>query len=162
MAPETETERKMVSIWEELLEVDRVGVEDDFFALGGHSLLAIRLVSSMRKELGVEVAVGEIFEHATIRSLLGQTGSGPVRSLVPVIEVQERPERIPLSFSQERLWFIDRLEGSVQYHMPAVLRMLGRLDENGLGYALGAIVDRHEVLRTVMRHREGEAYQEVL
>ena len=160
--PATATEKTLVRIWEELLEVERVGVEDNFFALGGHSLLAIRLVSSMRKELSMEVPLGEVFEHATIRSMLEQARSGPVRALLPALEVQERPEGIPLSFSQERLWFIDQLEGSVQYHVPVVLRMRGRLDECGLAYALGGIVDRHEVLRTVIRQQNGETYQEML
>ena len=79
--------------------------------------------------------------------------------LLPAIEVQTRPERIPLSFSQERLWFIDQLEGSIQYHVPAVLRLKGKLNKDALIYALQNIVNRHEVLRTVIKERKEIAYQ---
>ena len=71
----------------------------------------------------------------------------------------KRPERIPLSFSQERLWFIDQLEGSVQYHVPTVLRLKGKLNKDALIYSIQNIINRHEILRTVIREDEGRAYQ---
>ena len=80
-------------------------------------------------------------------------------SLFPAIVAQPRPEHIPLSFSQERLWFIDQLEGSVQYHIPAVLRLKGNLNKEALEYSLQNIVNRHEVLRTVIKEEEGKGYQ---
>ena len=154
--------RRWCGYGEELLKVERVGVEDNFFALGGHSLLAMRMVSAIRKELKVDVAIKDLFVYPAIGALNAYLAGREKGSLLPALEVQERPEGIPLSFSQERLWFIDQLEGSVQYHVPVVLRMRGRLDECGLAYALGGIVDRHEVLRTVIRQQNGETYQEML
>jgi hypothetical protein len=84
-----------------------------------------------------------------------------LNALPTVIEKQEMPARIPLSFSQERLWFIDQLEGSVQYNLPAIVRLKGRLDKSALAYALQTIVDRHEILRTRIYQEEGHAYQQV-
>lgn len=155
IGPRTDRERVVAGIWERLLEVERVGMADDFFELGGHSLLAIRMIAAIRKELGVEVPVGDIFDHPTIGGLVGQLEVRLGVERLPEIEVEERPAKVPLSFSQERLWFIDQLEGSVQYHVPAVLRLKGELDREALGYALRQVVNRHEVLRTVIR-QEGE------
>jgi acyl carrier protein len=136
----------LVEIWKEVLELDTIGIDDDFFELGGHSLLAIRLISVIRKELQIEVPIGVIFEHATIRLLAAQLENTSPTSLLPTLAIQQRPEYVPLSFSQERLWFIDQLQGSVPYHIPAVLRLHGALSKAALEYALKAIVDRHEVL----------------
>ncbi|WP_188938366.1 non-ribosomal peptide synthetase [Puia dinghuensis] len=159
VAPRSEIERQLAAIWSELLGVEQVGVEDSFFELGGHSLLAFRLVSAVRQELGVELPIREVFDYPTIGSLGSRLKKGPV---LPPVVATTRPERLPLSYSQERLWFIDQLEGSVAYHTPVVLRLKGKLSEEGLSYAIGAIVDRHEVLRTVIEKGEGRAYQRVL
>ena len=159
VAPGNETEIKLAEIWKELLNTDRAGIHDNFFELGGHSLLAIRLISSIRRELGSEIAIKDIFQSPTIAEQAELLRTQEKGSLLPAITVQERPDLIPLSFSQERLWFIDRLEGSVQYHMPAVLRMKGELDTEALARVLKQIVNRHEVLRTVIRQEEGVGYQ---
>ena len=96
-APQTETEEKLVEIWQEILEVDQVGINDDFFELGGHSLLAIRLISMIRKELGAEVKIGDVFDYPTIALLSGRiTTEGEPQDLLPTIEIKTRPERIPL------------------------------------------------------------------
>ena len=162
VAPRNETETKMSAIWEDVLEVDQVGVHDDFFELGGHSLLAVRLVSAIRKGFVVEMPIGDIFDYPTVALLSEQVAKHTGTTVLPSIEImQPRPAHIPLSFSQERLWFIDRLEGSIQYHVPAALRLKGKLNINTLSYALQTIVDRHEVLRSVIRAEEGKAYQYV-
>ena len=120
-APSDETEIKLAEIWEEVLEVEDITIEDDFFELGGHSLLAIRLVSAIRKAFEVEMPIGDIFDYPTIAELKGQLVSHEKEDVLPPVEkVTKRPKHIPLSFSQERLWFIDKLEGSVQYHIPSV------------------------------------------
>jgi len=160
--PRTKVERVLAGIWEELLELERVGIHDNFFALGGHSLLAIRVISAVRKVLSVELGIGEMFEYPTIAELAAHLSAQVSGGQLPPVTVQERPERIPLSYAQERLWFIDELEGSVQYHVPSVLRLKGKLDKNALEGALRTIVNRHEVLRTVIRQVGGVAYQEVL
>jgi len=162
IGPRNETEQKLAAIWQDVLEVEQVGVYDDFFELGGHSLLAVRLISAIRKEFAVEMPIGEVFDHPTIALLAAQLAKPSDTKVLPTIEVtKSRPERIPLSFSQERLWFIDQLEGSVQYHVPAVLRLKGSLNREALAHSLETIVDRHEVLRTVFLQEEGKAYQEI-
>ena len=158
----SELETRLVTIWQDLLDVEQVGITDDFFELGGHSLLAIRLISMLRKELDIEVEIGLIFEYPTIEKLAAQIAIQTNAGLLPAITKQARPERIPLSFSQERLYFIDRLQGSVQYHVPAVLRLKGTLNISALEQSLRAIINRHEVLRTVILEQEGQGYQLVL
>jgi NRPS condensation-like uncharacterized protein len=103
-----------------------------------------------------------LFENPTIAELSSLLQGPTEKSLLPAIEVQQRPALIPLSFSQERLWFIDQLEGSVQYHIPAVLLLKGKLQVEALTYALQTIVQRHEVLRTVILEVNGAGYQHVL
>ncbi|PSL42360.1 amino acid adenylation domain-containing protein, partial [Chitinophaga niastensis] len=161
IAPQTFLEKELAKIWSVLLEVETIGINDDFFSLGGHSLLAIRLISLIRKQLGVEVVIGDIFDYPTIATLSRQLTLHAGISVVPAIVPAQRPLHIPLSYSQERLWFIDQLEGSVQYHVPVVLRLNGSLHKNALTYALQTIINRHEVLRTVIVQEAGIAYQQL-
>ncbi|MHA4812444.1 amino acid adenylation domain-containing protein, partial [Flavitalea flava] len=160
--PRNELEIDLAAIWQELLERERVGIHDDFFESGGHSLLAIRVISAIRKRLGKELSIGEIFEHPTIAAIgaLLTDRSGQTDYLR--LSARERPERIPLSFAQERLWFIDQLDGSVQYHIPVTLRLRGDIQKDALLYALRGIVNRHEVLRTIIEEEEGKTHQRVL
>ncbi|WP_430909717.1 amino acid adenylation domain-containing protein, partial [Maribacter sp. 2-571] len=162
VAPSNGTERRLSDIWQELLGVDKVGIHDNFFELGGHSLLATRLVSMVRRDMEVELAIAAIFNFPTIWELAQNLIGGPGRSLLPGVTVRERGERIPLSYSQERLWFLDQLQGSEEYHMPIVLRLKGDLEVGLLERSFRTIVERHEVLRTVIRSEEGVGYQEVL
>ena len=163
VAPRNETEAKLAEIWQELLEVDEIGIEDNFFDLGGHSLLAIRLVSAVRKAFGAELPMNDVFDYPTISLLAARLSEEPsgelLSSILPVIP---RPDHIPLSFSQERLWFIDRLGGSVQYHVPAVLRLKGSFKPELLEKTLQAIIGRHEVLRTIILEDEGQGYQYIM
>jgi amino acid adenylation domain-containing protein/thioester reductase-like protein len=159
--PRNRTEQELVSIWETLLQVPQIGIHDNFFELGGHSLLAMRLQSALRKRLGMEIPIRSIFAHPTIArlgSLIRETDGGLT---LPAITAGERPRFIPLSYSQERLWFIDQMEGSVQYHMPLVLRLRGRLDRAALERSIQTIIDRHEVLRTVIVLEDGYSCQRV-
>jgi len=158
-APRTDTELRLADIWQDVLEVEQVGINDDFFELGGHSLLAVRLISAIRKEFVVEMPIGDIFDYPTIKSLAEQVEKQSGKTVLPSIIPVPRPEHIPLSFSQERLWFIDKLEGSVQYHRPAVMRLRGTLNIEALNKALKEVMNRHEVFRTVFREEEGQAFQ---
>ncbi len=160
--PANELENQLVVIWQDLLELDQVGVSDNFFELGGHSLLAIRLISVIRKELNMEVPIGLIFDNPTVESLAAQLTVLSSPALLPAITKQARTGNIPLSFSQERMWFLDRLQGSIQHHVPAVLRLTGALDKKALEQALQLIINRHEVLRTVITEIDGEGFQVVL
>ena len=158
-----EGERRLVKVWQEVLGLERVGVQDNFFDLGGHSLLAIQLVAAIRQELGYEPDIRTIFEYPTIAQLWAQLSSGPQEeSSTRTLEVQDRPSRIPLSYAQERLWFIDRFEGSTHYHVSRALSIKGKLDVEALELALRTIVNRHEALRTVFLEKEGIPYQEML
>ncbi|MFC5993493.1 amino acid adenylation domain-containing protein [Pseudonocardia hispaniensis] len=159
-APRTRAEQVLCALYGELLGVERIGLDDDFFALGGHSLLATRLVSRARAALGAELSLRDLFEAPTPAELAGRlVGGGERPPLVPA----PRPPRPPLSAAQRRLWLLDRLEeGSTAYHFPLVLRLRGDLDLDALAAALGDVAARHEVLRTVIGEYDGEPYQRVL
>lgn len=157
-----EVEKVLVQIWKSLLDIDRVGIHHNFFQLGGHSLLATRVASATRKALQVEITVKHLFENPTIAKLAILIQKSDQGNTLPAITVQQRPEHIPLSFSQERLWFLDKLEGSTHYHIPSVLRFKGNLNREALKSAFAEIVNRHEVLRTTLQETDGKAWQQVL
>jgi amino acid adenylation domain-containing protein len=161
IAPANETEIAIAAIWKNILGVEKPGVYDDFFELGGHSLLAIRVISAIRNELGIEISIQDLFSHPTISGLVSIAAINK-RSTLPTLVLQERPAYIPLSFSQERLWFIDKLQGSINYHIPSVIRIEGLLNIPALEGAIEMVIARHEILRTVIRERDGIPYQEVL
>ncbi|MEU7876336.1 amino acid adenylation domain-containing protein, partial [Dactylosporangium sp. NPDC049140] len=149
VAPRTAVEDLLAGIWGELLGVPRVGVHDDFFALGGHSLLATQVVSRVRRTIGAEIPVAAVFDAPTVARLAAVVdGPRPV-TVAPAIEPADRTQPLPLSFAQQRLWFLDQLDpGSAEYNAPMPVRFRGPLDTEALRAAVEALVARHEVLRT--------------
>ncbi|ASZ09472.1 hypothetical protein CK934_00005, partial [Chitinophaga sp. MD30] len=159
--PRNATEEILAGIWSELLDLPRVGIHDNFFVLGGHSLLAMRLVSAIRQHLAAEISVRDIFLHSTIAGLSGQVVAASGRLLLPAIQPRTSDEALPLSFAQERLWFIDRLQGSVQYHIPQLVPLPAETDAALLALAIRDVIERHEVLRTVIVEEAGIGYQQI-
>lgn len=159
--PTNEIEKGLAIIWLQLLQVQRVGINDNFFELGGHSLLAMRVASAVRKQFKREVSIRDVVNNPTIYLLAQQIvkGCDDGISLLPAITPQLRTGKLPLSFNQERLHFIDQLQGTSNYHMPVVLQMKGKLNKNALEAALKEVLNRHEVLRTAIRNEDGIGYQ---
>ena len=155
-------ESAIAQIWQELLKLERVGRQDNFFELGGHSLLAVQLLSRVRQELGVEVALREVFAQPTVQGL-ARVLIEAKRSEQPAIVPVERNEPLPLSFAQQRLWFIDQLDpaAGAAYHIPVALRLQGKLDAGALRGALDRVVARHEVLRTRFVSLDGHPVQQI-
>ncbi|SDY31898.1 amino acid adenylation domain-containing protein, partial [Lysobacter enzymogenes] len=154
-APETETERVLATLWQELLErSEPVGAEDNFFRLGGHSLLATRMIVQINQRYGLDLSVKDAFERQSLAALAEWVGQrrSDARPVAGAIVARTEAGPAPLSYAQQRLWFIDRLSGnSRQYNIAMPIAIQGRLDADALTAALRTIVQRHEVLRTVYR-----------
>ena len=158
--PVGETERALAGIWAEALKLERVGRHDNFFELGGHSLLVVRVISRLRKVLNVELAISDVFAHPALADLARTIESAGQAELPPITPAQ-RGEDLPLSFAQQRLWFLAQMGASEAYHIFHGLRLKGRLDRKALRRALDRIVARHEELRTTFISVEGEPAQRI-
>ncbi|RYZ33104.1 MAG: non-ribosomal peptide synthetase, partial [Myxococcaceae bacterium] len=161
-APGTPTEVALAALWSELLRVPTVGRHDNFFELGGHSLLATQVVARVRVRFGVELPVRALFESPTVATLALRLPDAPTATVLPPLTPAATPGPHPLSFAQQRLWFIDQLDpGSPLYNMPTALRLSGTVDVTAFQRAFDALVQRHESLRTTFESHDGEPRQRI-
>ncbi|ETX02901.1 MAG: hypothetical protein ETSY1_01930, partial [Candidatus Entotheonella factor] len=163
---QTPAEAMLAAIWADVLELDRVGRHDNFFELGGHSLLAIRVLSRLREAMQVELSVRTVFEAPTVADLAGAMETAHraehALPLPPPLQPAAREGNLPLSFAQQRLWFLDQLEGpNPTYNILHAFRLLGKLQVYALEHALDELVQRHEVLRTAFLSVEGQPEQQI-
>ncbi|HMG22341.1 MAG TPA: amino acid adenylation domain-containing protein, partial [Kofleriaceae bacterium] len=164
VAPRTAMEEVVASVWAPVLGVASLGATENFFELGGHSLLATQVVARLGAALGVAIPVRALFEAPTIAGLARrlEAAAGGPRVELPALEPASRALALPLSYTQQRLWFIEQLDpGRFTYNVPLVLRLTGALDVAALEASLRALVQRHEVLRTRFAEVDGELRQAI-
>ncbi|KUH92327.1 hypothetical protein AU186_07860 [Mycobacterium sp. GA-1999] len=162
-APRDEREHLLAALFGEVLGASRVGIDESFFDLGGHSLSATRLVARIRAELDVDVPIRALFDAPTVAGLAAWIHTDAADATSTSLTARPRPQVVPLSFAQQRLWFLDQLHGpSPVYNMPAAFTINGPLNVEALGAALGDVVARHESLRTLFVAVEGVPQQLVI
>ncbi|WP_255581302.1 condensation domain-containing protein, partial [Caballeronia sp. dw_276] len=163
--PRTGTEAILAGIWAAVLKLDQVGAQDDFFDLGGHSLLGTRVLARMRKLLNVELPLRALFKTPVLADLAAwadEIRRGAMLDMLPPIEPVPRDRSLPLSYAQQRLWFLDQLEpGSTLYNLPAAVRLHGELDVAVLHRTLSEVLRRHEALRTSFVAENGTVQQRI-
>lgn len=158
--PRNRLEEMLISIWQEVLKTDRIGIHDHFFELGGDSILANQSLVRMREELQVEISLKTFFEKPTVSDLAGEFA----RQKGEIIPIERAPRdgEIPLSFAQERIWFLQNLDrDNTAYHVPRAFRIRGKLDVALLERTFTEIIRRHEILRTVFPAVEGRPVQRI-
>lgn len=162
-SPGSREEEALCALFADVLGLDTVGVDDDFFDLGGHSLLSIRLINQIRTILGAELSLKDVFDAPTVAELANLISGRQLSGPRPALVAQPRPARIPASPAQRRLLILDRLgETGTAYSYPLVFRVGGALDVDALAAALTDVADRHETLRTVFAEDDGTLVQHIL
>ncbi|MEI5640035.1 MULTISPECIES: amino acid adenylation domain-containing protein [unclassified Pseudoalteromonas] len=165
VAPQSVIEQNLVDMWSTLLEIpgDKISTTANFFELGGHSLLSIRLIAALRQQFDVDLPVQAVFDAESLAVLATLVVSTQRRSArPPLTAIVRSAETLPVSFAQQRLWFIDKLQGgSSEYNMPMALRVSGSLDLTLVEQVLSTIVARHEVLRSVYVEEDGQVKQKI-
>ncbi|MBT2296178.1 non-ribosomal peptide synthase/polyketide synthase [Pseudomonas fluorescens] len=158
-APRTATQHSVAGIWQDVLKLERVGLTDHFFELGGHSLLVTQVITRVRQALKVQVPLRTLFEHSVLQDFVAALGVEQAHQEPPLVALPRQP-LMPLSYAQERQWFLWQLEPtSSAYHIPAALRLRGALDLSALQRSFDALVARHESLRTRIVQQDGQAWQ---
>ncbi|MGB3467023.1 MAG: amino acid adenylation domain-containing protein, partial [Cyclobacteriaceae bacterium] len=158
-APVGEVEQNLTEIWKDLLKLEKVGVSDNFFEIGGHSLLATQVMSRINRKFSVSIELKELFNSPTISQLAQLISREEVVTDHVELKQYERPEHIPLSYAQERLWYINELGQGYQYHMPTIIPLRGEFDKDAFIRSMNKMIERHENLRTTFNESDGKAYQ---
>ncbi|MGE8064526.1 non-ribosomal peptide synthase/polyketide synthase [Pseudomonas sp. NPDC089569] len=168
IAPRNELEAAVAKVWAEVLGRDNVGVEDNFFTLGGHSLLATQIVARLRAHFKLDLPLRVLFEHPTVALLAVAIAARQADAAAPQAnnsqgpQAQPRPALLPLSFSQQRLWFIEQLTpGTTLFNIPFALHLKGELNVDALHASLNDLLARHEILRTGIRSTDGVPCQHI-
>ncbi|MEV5977185.1 amino acid adenylation domain-containing protein [Streptomyces sp. NPDC052114] len=161
-APRSATEHALCELFADVLGVDSVGAHDDFFARGGHSLLAARVLGRVHARLGAELDLRTLFEAPTPARLAPHVDAAPASAAAPAEQARAGSAPLPVSPAQHRLWFLDRLGSGAAYNLPMLVRLRGAVDPDALADALGDVVERHEVLRTVFDEADGAPVRRVL
>ncbi|WP_346656797.1 non-ribosomal peptide synthase/polyketide synthase [Pseudomonas sp. SWRI18] len=162
VAPATELEQQIAAVWADILGAERVGLTDHFFDMGGHSLLAMQVVSRLRNLLGREIALRSLFEQPRLQGFVAALSTHSDTPLAPPLLAVGRDQPLPLSYAQERQWFLWQLDpDSAAYHVPGVLRLKGQLDQAALQRSFDTLVARHESLRTHLQ-QDGERAVQVI
>jgi acyl-CoA synthetase (AMP-forming)/AMP-acid ligase II/acyl carrier protein len=163
VAARSVVEETLAAIWSDVLRIERAGIQDNFFELGGHSLSATRVVARVRQAFGVELPLRALFETPTIEALaktiekLKRSDHGA--DAPPIVPVP-RDQLLPLSFAQQRLWFLDQMDpGNWLYNIPRAIRLTGKLDIPAMEQALNDLIARHEILRTTYQVKDDQAVQ---
>ncbi|MDE5109521.1 MAG: condensation domain-containing protein, partial [Trichodesmium sp. St17_bin3_1_1] len=163
VAPRQPIEEKLAQIWSEVLHQEKIGIYDNFFQLGGHSLLATQVISRINTAFQAQVPILRIFKYQTIaeltKSIEDYLENNQQENTTEKIQPVLRPNKLPLSFAQQRLWFLDQFGSSIAYNLDLTLAFSGNLNLNALAKALQEIVNRHESLRTTFSTDNGTPYQ---
>ncbi|CCQ69837.1 hypothetical protein CWATWH0402_5489 [Crocosphaera watsonii WH 0402] len=163
IAPRTPTEEIIANIWVQVLDIKNVGINDNFFEVGGHSLLGTQIISRIRDSLNIEIPLKLFFDFPTIAKLAEHIESRKslnISGLSPIIEPRKKQKQLPLSFAQERLWFLTKLEPKrTDYNMPFILEIKGLLNIVALEKSINTIIERHEILRTNFSSIDGKPTQ---
>ncbi|MGW6622445.1 amino acid adenylation domain-containing protein [Nocardia sp. NPDC055002] len=162
-APTSPAEEIVAGVFAELLGMARVGADDDYFALGGNSLLATRAIARINEALDAHLAIRDLFETPTVSALAARVGGASGAAARPPLVAAERPQRIPLSLAQQRMWVVNQVDpASGSYNIPFAIRLTGELDIAALGAAVTDVLGRHESLRTFFPVSDGSPFQEIL
>ncbi|MBD1865329.1 MULTISPECIES: non-ribosomal peptide synthetase [Trichocoleus] len=164
IAPRTATEKQLAEIWSQLLGIEAIGIQDNFFELGGHSLLATQVISRIRETLGIDISLRQIFAYPTIVEFAVQVEQASnTTTAVPPLQRLAQRQQLPLSFAQQRLWFLHQLNpDDLSYNCAGAIQLQGQLNIAALEQSLNALIQRHEVLRTQFVVEEGQPIQVIL
>ncbi|RZV62890.1 lichenysin non-ribosomal peptide synthetase LicA [Bacillus paralicheniformis] len=160
-APRSRTEAQLADLWQEVLNVPKIGVHDNFFELGGHSLIGMTLIARIQQEMNVDLQLKDLFQAPTIETLAQAAEKTEKKSAVYIEAVPDR-DTYPVSSAQKRLYVLQQIEGAEKsYHMPAVLQLEGKLDLKRLESAAQMLIKRHEAFRTTFEIKDGEPVQRI-